>query len=164
MTPPRRPWLLTPALFMSTRFMPALCMPALCMPALCMPALCMLATCSPAPQTAANRADQATLAACRQRAEDVYVQQNRDLLYAPDTSSTPYSAGPNTGIPTHGLSTLFAQQRTVDDCVRNTGTQIQRTDSVVTPPPSVAAAPALPAGSGGSGGFGGPPTDPGPPP
>ncbi len=132
------------------------------------PSLLTLATCSPAPQTAANRADQATLLACRQRAEDAYVQQNRDLLYAPDTSSTPYSAGPNTGIPTHGLSTLFAQQRTVDDCVRNTGTQIQRTDSTVTPPPAVAAAPSLapsvPGGSGGGGGFGGPPTDPGPPP
>jgi hypothetical protein len=97
--------------------------------------LLLLATCSAPPQTAAGRASQATLAACRSRAEDVYVRQNRDLIYQNDTSSTPYSAGPNTGIPTHGLSALFANQQVVDDCVRNTGSQTPRDDNAVAAQP-----------------------------
>jgi hypothetical protein len=99
------------------------------------PLLLLLATCSPPPQTAAGRASASTLAACRARAEDIYVRQNRDLIYQNDTSSTPYSAGPNTGIPTHGLASLFANQRNVDDCVRNTGSQEPRNDSTVAAEP-----------------------------
>ena len=91
--------------------------------------LLLLIACQAAPPTQQSRANQQTLAACRARAEDVYVRQNRDLIYQNDTSSTPYSAGPNTGIPTHGLSSLFAHEQVVDDCVRNTGTQAPRTDT-----------------------------------
>ncbi len=92
-------------------------------------ALLLLAGCAfPAP-TQQSRANQATVAACRQYAEDVYVSQNRDLIYQNDTSSTPYSAGPNTGIPTHGLSSLYAHERVIDDCVRNTGSEEPRTDN-----------------------------------
>jgi hypothetical protein len=104
-------------------------------------ALLLLAACSPPPQTAASRASQATVTACRERAEDVYVSQNRDLLYQNDTSTTPYSAGPNTGIPTHGLASLFAHQRTVDDCIRNTGTETQRNDTQETTEPGGQGAP-----------------------
>jgi hypothetical protein len=108
---------------------------------LLLPALLLLTTCSQAPQSSANRTNQATLAACRGRAEAVYVQQNRDLLYQNDTSSTPYSAGPNTGIPTHGLSSLFAHEQTVDDCVRNTGTQTPRNDNAPADEPTGPGAP-----------------------
>jgi hypothetical protein len=97
--------------------------------------LLVFASCSAPPPTAAGRASQATLAACRSHAEDVYVSQNRDLIYQNDTSSTPYSAGPNTGIPTHGLSSLFANQQVVDDCVRNTGSQTPRDDNAVAAEP-----------------------------
>ena len=99
------------------------------------PVLLLLATCAPAPVTQESRANQATVAACRERAEDVYVRQNRDLIYQNDTSSTPYSAGPNTGIPTHGLSSLFAHQQVLDDCVRNTGSEAPRDDNAVAAPP-----------------------------
>jgi hypothetical protein len=91
--------------------------------------LLLVAACASAPQTQESRANQATIAACRERAEDVYVRQNRDLIYQNDTSSTPYSAGPNTGIPTHGLSSLYAHERVIDDCVRNTGSEEPRTDN-----------------------------------
>ena len=110
-------------------------------PAVVVPALLMLACCSSTPQTAQSRAQQETVAACRSRAEDIYVRQNRDLLYQNDTSTTPYSAGPNTGIPTHGLASLFAHERTVDDCVRNTGTQTQRNDTSETAQPGGQGAP-----------------------
>jgi hypothetical protein len=104
------------------------------------PALLLLATCSPPPASPANRANRETLAACRERAEDVYVRQNRDLIYQNDTSSTPYSAGPNTGIPTHGLSSLFAHEQVIDDCVRNTGAQNPRDDNAPAIQPSGAGA------------------------
>jgi hypothetical protein len=100
----------------------------------------LLAGCAfPAP-TQQSRANQATLAACRQRAEEVYVSQNRDLIYRNDTSSTPYSAGPNTGIPTQGLSSLYAHERVIDDCVRNTGSEAPRTDNATEAQPAGAAA------------------------
>jgi hypothetical protein len=102
---------------------------------------CLLAACEAPPPTQASRASQATLAACRSHAEDVYVRQNRDLIYQNDTSSTPYSAGPNTGIPTHGLASLYAHEQVVDDCVRNTGTQAPRSDSAPETAPSGAPAP-----------------------
>jgi len=99
-----------------------------------------------APPTSANRASQATMAACRERAEDVYVRQNRDLIYANDNSSTPYSAGPSTGLPMHGLSAQYAHQQVIDDCVRNTGPQTLRGDGPATAGPGgpTAAAPVAP--------------------
>jgi hypothetical protein len=123
-------------------------------PALLLPALVSLALTSSVlgacsfggpPATSASRASQATLAACRERAEDVYVRQNRDLIYANDTSSTPYSAGPSTGLPMHGLSSQFAHQQVIDDCVRNTGPATLRGDGPTTPAgPAAAGAPAGP--------------------
>jgi hypothetical protein len=100
-----------------------------------------------APPSTANRASQETLAACRERAEDVYVRQNRDLIYANDNSSTPYSAGPSTGLPMHGLSAQFAHQQVIDDCVRNTGPATLRGDGPASPSAPAAAGPA-PAASG----------------
>ena len=90
------------------------------------PALLLAAACSPAPQTSQQRADQAVIAACRQRAEEVYQRQNRAQLYQSGNSVTPYSAAPTTGLPTQGLSTLYAHDQLVEDCIRNTGTQTQR--------------------------------------
>ncbi len=94
-----------------------------------------------APPSSASRASQATLAACRERAEDVYVRQNRDLIYENDTSSTPYSAGPSTGLPMHGLSSQYAHQQMIDDCVRNTGADTLRTDAPASAPGATAAGP-----------------------
>ena len=91
------------------------------------PMLFLAATCSPSPQTAQQRADQEVIAACRQRADEVYARQNRGALYQSSNSVTPYSAGPTTGLPTQGLSGLYAHDQMVNDCVRNTGTQTQRT-------------------------------------
>jgi len=93
------------------------------------PALLLLAGCTFGAPSQQSRANQVTVAACRERAESAYVEQNRDLLYQNDNSTTPYSAGPSTGIPTHGLSSLYAHQQAVDDCVRNTGTQTERNDN-----------------------------------
>jgi hypothetical protein len=99
------------------------------LPSLAVPLIALaLGACSFGAPPPSKSASQATMAACRERAEDVYIRQNRDLIYENDNSTTPYSAGPSTGLPMHGLSSQFAHQQMIDDCVRNTGTQTQRND------------------------------------
>jgi hypothetical protein len=80
-----------------------------------------------------TRADAQTVAACQKRADQAYDTQNRGKIYSPPaTVNTPYS---NNYLPSdtgRGLSTLFAHDRMVSDCIRNTGTSTQRTP----PPPT----------------------------
>jgi hypothetical protein len=82
---------------------------------------------SPAP-TGQAQADAATASACRQRADEVFDRQNRGQIFSPQSQvNTPFSANyaPNDG--SQGLSQLFAHNRMIDDCVRNTGTETSRT-------------------------------------
>ena len=80
-----------------------------------------------APQSAQAQADASTRAACRQRANEVYNQQNRGDIYAPASQvNTPFSANYVPGISDRGLSQLFAQDKMISDCVRNTGTGAER--------------------------------------
>lgn len=85
-------------------------------------ALTTLAACSapPAP-TAQSRADQATLSACRQRADEIYQRQNRASLYAMDNRDSPGSSTYVSGITTRGLSERYGWDTQVSDCVRNQG-------------------------------------------
>lgn len=74
------------------------------------------------------RADAQTVAACRQRAEQVYEIQNRpDIYRQPPAINTPssgtYAPG---GSSDRQLSDLYARDRMVSDCVRNTGTETDR--------------------------------------
>jgi hypothetical protein len=86
-----------------------------------------LSACSPAPQTPQARADAETLAACRQRANEVYNQQNRGDIYSANSSeNSPFSANYVPGITSRGLPQLFAHDRMVNDCVRNAGTGAER--------------------------------------
>ena len=73
------------------------------------------------------QADAQTRAACRARAEQAYEQQNRATIYSPPPSvNTPYSANFAPGADDRGLSDLFAHDRMVNDCIRNTGTGAER--------------------------------------
>jgi hypothetical protein len=93
-----------------------------------------------APQGGQAQADAATRAACQQRANQAYDQQNRGEIYSsPANINTPYSANVVPGMSDRGLSDLFAHDRMVSDCVRNTGTGTER--SPAAPPPSPPAAP-----------------------
>jgi hypothetical protein len=90
-----------------------------------------LSACDSAPQSPQAQADAATRNACSQRAEQAYEQQNRATIYSPPaTVNTPYSANYLPNQTDRGLSDLFAHDRMVSDCVRNTGTGSDRT-----PPP-----------------------------
>lgn len=84
--------------------------------------------------------DAATEAACRQRADEMYNRQHRGELYsAPSSMNSPYSANYNAGITTRGLSDLYARDTAIRDCVRNTGTETDRT-APGTPPAQVPSA------------------------
>jgi hypothetical protein len=91
-----------------------------------------LSACDAPPQSAQAQADAATRTACQQRAERAYEQQNRAEIYSPPaTVNTPYSANYTPSQTDRGLSDLFAHDRMVSDCIRNTGTGADRT-----PPPT----------------------------
>lgn len=80
-----------------------------------------------APQSAQAQADASTRAACRQRANEVYNQQNRGDIYAPASQvNTPFSNNYVSGLSDRGLSQLFVQDKMISDCVRNTGTGAER--------------------------------------
>jgi hypothetical protein len=86
---------------------------------------------------ATSRSDAATQAACRQHADQVYDQRNRGDIYAPQSSvNTPFSANYNPGVTTRGLSDLYSRESLIRDCVRNTGTETNRT---VAPSPGTGA-------------------------
>ena len=74
-----------------------------------------------------SQAPAATVAACRQRADQIDHQQNRAGIYAPAPGvNTPFSGNYAPGMSERGLSDLFAHDNAVRDCVRNTGTSSDR--------------------------------------
>ncbi len=71
--------------------------------------------------------DAQTRAACRQRADQVYEQQNRGAIYSPQSGvNTPSSASYAPGVTDRGLADLFAHDTMIRDCVRNTGAETDR--------------------------------------
>jgi hypothetical protein len=93
---------------------------------------------APAPLRSQAQADAATVAACRQRANQIYDQQNRGAIFSQASQANmPFSANFTPEVPNRGLSAQFGFDRTLNDCVRNTGTDTTRT------PPGNAAATAV---------------------
>jgi hypothetical protein len=67
-------------------------------------------------------ASAADLAACRGRADEVYLKQNRGEIYQADTYATggrdsPYSTQGLPGITTDGLSGRYHREQLEDDCL-----------------------------------------------
>jgi hypothetical protein len=86
--------------------------------------------CTAGPPSGQAQADAETQAACQKRAEQAYEQQNRGEIYSPPSPvNTPYSASYAPGVSGRGLSDLFAHDRMISDCVRNTGTGAERSQS-----------------------------------
>lgn len=68
-------------------------------------------------------ADQQTRTACRQRADEVFNQQNRGDIFRPGSQvNTPYSASYLPGVQDRGLADRYAHEKMVNDCIRNAGT------------------------------------------
>ena len=95
-----------------------------------------LAGCSGAGSSgSASRADAATEAACRQRADQIYEQRNRAEIYSPQPSiNTPSSGSYAPGATDRGLSDIFARDSMIRDCVRNTGTGADRSEPLSSAP------------------------------
>src|SRR5437764_549974 len=86
-----------------------------------------LAACSPPPpSTPQVRADQQTLSACRQRADQTYAAQNRGAGYDTDYRSSPFSTSYAPGITTRGLGERYSRDTMIADCVRSTGADVDR--------------------------------------
>jgi hypothetical protein len=88
---------------------------------------------------AESSADAATASACRHRADQIYDQQNRaDIYRPPDAVNAPFSSNYTPDVDDRGLSNLFAHEKMVSDCVRNTGTGADRsnTDAAGPTPPA----------------------------
>jgi hypothetical protein len=99
-----------------------------------------LAQCAPPPPPPAGqaRADAATLAACREHADAVYDRTHRDTIYSISSRDSPFSANYTPGLIDRGLPQRYGRDNMVRDCVRNTGTETDRSD---TAPPAPATAP-----------------------
>lgn len=101
--------------------------------------LLALTCCAPQQQTAEQRANAATLAACREHADEAYNRTHRDSIYSiSGTASgrdTPFSANYTPGVVDRGLSQRFGRETMVRDCVRNTGTETDRSAAATPVPP-----------------------------
>jgi len=110
---------------------------------LLLPALLTLTQCAPPPPPAGQaQADAATLAACREHADAVYNRQNRDSIYTISNTNSPYSANYTPGLVDRGLAQRYGYENMTRDCVRNTGTETNRSGTA--PPEPAAPASAKP--------------------
>ncbi len=89
--------------------------------------MALATACSPPPPISPqDRADQQTQAACRQRADEIYTQQNRGAIYATqDDRFTPFSGSYSPGVTTRGLGERYGRDTMISDCVRNAQAQTQ---------------------------------------
>ncbi|MGH7152384.1 MAG: hypothetical protein ACREF3_00540 [Acetobacteraceae bacterium] len=86
----------------------------------------LLAACAGGATQQQSVTDRATYDACRNQANLAYNLQNRDKVYRIYDTSSPQSGIGLTQSPTQSLSDSYAQQRLVQDCIRNTGTETSR--------------------------------------
>jgi hypothetical protein len=73
-----------------------------------------------------SHTDEATIAACRKYAAEVYNERNRGEIYSVDQTGLPYSASHLAGNQTNTLAEQYANEKLIEDCIRNTGPGIDR--------------------------------------
>lgn len=108
--------------------------------------LAVLAACANnGPVQQQSLTDRDTYLACRQQAELAYRLQNRDEIYSIHDPFTPASGPGQTQLPSQPLADRYTQERMVNDCIRNTGTENNRGSVPLAPgstaPPAAAVAP-----------------------
>lgn len=86
-------------------------------------AVSLVAACTPPPPPSAqSRADQATVAACRTRADEVFARQNRGSQYTQDNRDSPESGAYNSGITSSGLADRYGWGTDLSNCLRQGST------------------------------------------
>jgi hypothetical protein len=88
--------------------------------------LVMLGGCSLFPSSPRSHTDQATLSACRSYASQAYDRQTRGTIYSITPNGLPYSNNYIYGSQINTLAAQYANENLIDDCIRNTGTTIDR--------------------------------------
>jgi hypothetical protein len=88
-----------------------------------------------------SRATAAQRTACSQRADQVYLQQNRGAIYENDmyvssTRDAPFSGSGLPGNPSAGLSAQFARDKIQDSCLDGTGTPPSAVTDKAAPAPA----------------------------
>ncbi len=109
--------------------------------------LLALVACTSSPPTPESITARDTLAACRRQANTTFAMQNRDQIYSMSDLSAPQSSIGLSQDPMRGLADRYTQERMVQDCVRNTGTQTNRAGLS---PQGATGTPAGPVAPGGS--------------
>jgi hypothetical protein len=81
------------------------------------------------PSSGQARADAETVAACRQRAEQVYDLRHRGDIYSPPPQvDAPFASNYAPGTLDQNLSALHEHDQLINDCIRNTGTETNRSN------------------------------------
>ncbi len=93
---------------------------------LLLPLLASLQCAPPPAPVGQTKADAATLTACREHADAVYNRTHRDSIYTIGNRDSPFSSNYTPPIDS-GLSQRYGRESMVRDCVRNTGTETERT-------------------------------------
>jgi hypothetical protein len=79
------------------------------------------------PLTGQAQANAQTVTACRRRVDQTLEQQDRGRVYSPQSQvNIPFSASYVPGISDRGLAQQYQYDSMVSDCVRNTGTTVDR--------------------------------------
>jgi hypothetical protein len=85
----------------------------------------------------APKVDLQTQAACRERANEIWEQQDRANIYKPNSSvNTPFSANWEPDVPSRGLADQYAYGKTVADCERESGSGSEQPNPVSASPRS----------------------------
>jgi hypothetical protein len=93
-----------------------------------------LSQCAPPPSpTGQARADAATVTACREQADAAYNRTHRDSIYTISNRDSPFSSNYAPGVD-RGLSQRFGRDTMIRDCVRNTGTETDRSGAAAPAP------------------------------
>ncbi len=103
------------------------------LPVLLLPMLALAQCAPPPPPTGQARADAAALAACREHADAAYDRTHRDTIYTISSRDSPFSAG-YAPVVDGGLAQRFGHENMIRDCVRNTGTETDRSKTTAPAP------------------------------
>lgn len=106
-----------------------------------------LAACYTPPPASHSHASTAAMTACRQRADEVYIRQNRGEIYNADRFATaerdsPFASSGLPGITTNGLGGRYNYEQLQDDCLSSTGSAAPNgttTDAPAHAPPPISA-------------------------
>jgi hypothetical protein len=85
------------------------------------------------PSSPQSHTDRATLAACRDNANEIYNRGHRGEIYSISQVGLPYSASYINNDQINHLAEQYTNDRIIDDCVRNSGTETNRDEAAPAP-------------------------------